>query len=286
MSADQIAAREAEELQKGRRELLAKLKSQEKKVDYYERAKRLEEIPLLKESMHLRQMQDEAFWEQQEKERIAALIDERKQLVATKERLSRMKADKDAFLQKLLKERNILYEEKLKDFEKLLAKEREKLLIARKAERKEERRQKYLKQKEEEEERKLAEKKRQEEEERERLEEIARKEREKKEQQQREEEERKRKEHEEMLERSQAKQRQRELELEKKLAAEDKLKEKESVSGGGGGGSTSWRRKNEPRGEASEPWRSSTQGKQNLLMNLMFVNQYFFLMRYLKIKTV
>lgn len=78
LSADQIAAREAEELQKGKRELLAKLKSQEKKVDYYERAKRLEEIPLLQDSMHLRQRQDEAFWEQQEKERIAAAIEERR----------------------------------------------------------------------------------------------------------------------------------------------------------------------------------------------------------------
>lgn len=239
---------------------MAKLKSQEKKVDYYERAKRLEEIPLLKENMHLRQKQDEAFWEQQEKERIAALIEERRQLVATKERLARMKVDKDAFLQKLMKERNILYEEKLKDFEKTLAKEREKLLIERKAKRKEERRLNYLRMKEEEEERKRAEKKRREEEERARLEEIARKEREEKERQQREEEEKKRKEHEEMLERTQAKQRQRELELEKKMA-EDRSKDKERD--GGGGGSGAWRRKNEGggRGEASEPWRSSTQGK-------------------------
>jgi uncharacterized metal-binding protein len=42
--------REVEELQKERRELTQKLKSQEKKVDYYERAKRLEEIPLLQKS--------------------------------------------------------------------------------------------------------------------------------------------------------------------------------------------------------------------------------------------
>lgn len=247
LSADQIAAREAEELQKGRRELLAKLKSQEKKVDYYERAKRLEEIPLLKESMHLRQLQDEAFWEQQEKERIAALLEERRQVVATKERLSRMKVDKDAFLQKLLKERNTLYEEKLKDFEKLVAKEREKLLIERKAERKEERRQAYLKMKAEEAERKLLEKKRREDEEKARLEEIARKEREEQERQQREEAERRKKEHEEMLERTQAKQRQRELELERKLA-EDRSRDKES---GGGGGASSWR---------NEQSRPSTQG--------------------------
>lgn len=110
MDADQIAAREAEELQKEKRELQAKLKSQEKKVDYFERAKRLEEIPLIQASMKERQLQDQAFWEQQEKERIQAAIEERKLAVATRERLQRMKTDKDAFLEKLRKERNSIYE--------------------------------------------------------------------------------------------------------------------------------------------------------------------------------
>lgn len=110
MDADQIAAREAEELQKERRELQAKLKSQEKKVDYLERAKRLEEIPLLQESMKVRQQQDQAFWEQQEAERIAFTIEERKLAVANRDRLIRMKLDKDAFLDKLNSERNIVYE--------------------------------------------------------------------------------------------------------------------------------------------------------------------------------
>lgn len=110
MNADQIAAKEAEEIQKGRKELQAKLKSQEKKVDYFERAKRLEEIPLIQASMKERQLQDQAFWEQQEKERIAAAIEERRIAVANRERLGRMKPDKDAFLEKLLKERNVVYE--------------------------------------------------------------------------------------------------------------------------------------------------------------------------------
>jgi translation initiation factor 3 subunit A len=53
---EQIAAREAEELQKERRELLQKLKSQEKKVDYFERAKRVEEIPLLQQAFEEKQV--------------------------------------------------------------------------------------------------------------------------------------------------------------------------------------------------------------------------------------
>lgn len=61
-------------------------------------------------NMKERQLQDQAFWEQQEKERIAAAIEERRIAVANRERLGRMKPDKDAFLEKLLKERNIVYE--------------------------------------------------------------------------------------------------------------------------------------------------------------------------------
>jgi translation initiation factor 3 subunit A len=43
-------------LQKERRELLQKLKSQEKKVDYFERAKRLEEMPLLQKAFEEKQV--------------------------------------------------------------------------------------------------------------------------------------------------------------------------------------------------------------------------------------
>lgn len=56
MDAEQIAQKEAEELQKEKREMQQKLKSQEKKVDYFERAKRLEEIPLLQKSFAQRQV--------------------------------------------------------------------------------------------------------------------------------------------------------------------------------------------------------------------------------------
>ncbi|RZB39620.1 eukaryotic translation initiation factor 3 subunit A [Asbolus verrucosus] len=267
LDADQIAAKEAEELQKERRELQAKLKSQEKKVDYFERAKRLEEIPLLQDSMKERQLQDQAFWEQQEKERIAAAIEERKLSVATRDRLARMKPDKDAFLEKLKKERNIVYEDKLKEFEKHMNEERQKRLLERKIKRKEERRSRYIKEKEEEEERKLAEQKRKEEEEKARLEEMAKKEREEKERAEREEREKKIKEQQEMLDRTGAKQRQRLEEIEKRLAEEseksrDKPKdswrskgaEREAPKRGEGG--DSWRRLDKPdEPKKIEAWR-------------------------------
>lgn len=56
MDADQITAREMEELQKERREMLQKLKSQEKKMDYFVRAMRIEEIPLLQKSLEENQV--------------------------------------------------------------------------------------------------------------------------------------------------------------------------------------------------------------------------------------
>lgn len=253
MDAEQIAAREAEELQKERRELQAKLKSQEKKVDYFERAKRLEEIPLLQASMKERQIQDQAFWEQQENERIQAAIEERQLAVANQKRMGRMKPDKDAFLEKLMKERNTVYEDKLRDFEKMLAEERKKRLSERRATRKEERRAKYYKEKEEERERKLEEERRRENEERERLEEIARKEREEQERIEREEKEKRDKERREMLERVAAKQKQKEEEIERKLQEQrEAVREKPKES-------SSWRRgdtKDGPkRSEPGDSWR-------------------------------
>nr|CAH7733430.1 unnamed protein product [Callosobruchus chinensis] len=216
LDADQIAAKEAEELQKERRELQAKLKSQEKKVDYFERAKRLEEIPLIQAAIKERQLQDQQFWEQQEKERIAAAIEERKLAVATRDRLARMKPDKEEFLQRLKKERNQMYEDKLKEFEKMLAEEKRKRLEERRAKRKEERRAKWLKEKQEE---------------RQRIEEAARKEREERERQEKEERERKQREHQEMLDRMAAKQRAKDLDVERRLQEERELGRDREVSG-------------------------------------------------------
>lgn len=56
MDAEQITAREMEELQKERREMLQKLKSQEKKMDYFIRAVRIEEIPLLQKAFEENQV--------------------------------------------------------------------------------------------------------------------------------------------------------------------------------------------------------------------------------------
>ncbi|CAG5076031.1 Similar to eIF3-S10: Eukaryotic translation initiation factor 3 subunit A (Aedes aegypti) [Cotesia congregata] len=172
LDAEQIAAREAEELQKERRELQQKLKSQEKKVDYLERAKRIEEIPLLKKAVEDKQELAKQQWEQQEQERILAAIEERSQAVATRERMSRMKEDADAFLDKILAERKSAYLERLQEFEVKFNEERAKRLLERKIARKAERKAKWEQERAEAAERKLQEELRiKQEEERKRIEE-------------------------------------------------------------------------------------------------------------------
>lgn len=242
MDAEAIAQREAEELMKERRELQARLKSQEKKVDYFERAKRLEEIPLLQKSLEEKQIQDKAFWEQQEKERIEQLIEDRARDVVTAERLSRMHVHRDEYMSRLQSERGAAHQAKLKAYQEKLAVEREKRLAERRQQRIQKRRQEWLAEKRRAEER-AAEEARKVKEEEERRE---REEREKKKQEelaaQRELKERKEREHAEMLARVEAKARAKEAEVQRRL------EEQKSTS------LSSWRRGDPPRpGEKAAP---------------------------------
>lgn len=224
LDAEQIAAREAEELQKERREMQQKLKSQEKKVDYLERAKRIEEIPLLEKAVVEKAEQAKQRWEQQEQERILAAIEERREAVATRERMARMKEEHDSFLEKILAERKSIYLEKEHAFEKMLNEARAKRLLERKIQRKEERRANWLKERAEAAERKRLEELRlRQEEERLRMEEERAK-REEEERARRAEEETREAERLAKLQKQAEIVRQREAEIEKKLE-EQRLKE-------------------------------------------------------------
>merc|ERR1712183_262396 len=66
---DDIVARQVEELEKEKKELQVRLKAQEKKVDHLERAKRLEELPLLKAEHEELKEEAKKLWAEQEKER-------------------------------------------------------------------------------------------------------------------------------------------------------------------------------------------------------------------------
>merc|ERR1711881_186802 len=111
-----------------------------------ERAKRLEEIPLLKEEFVKFKDDAREEWIEQEKERIEGEKKERDLAVLSSERLGRMKEDKDKYLENLLNEGKQAFDRKLKEFTKLRDDEREKRMEIRKA---------WVKQKEEEEQRRL-----------------------------------------------------------------------------------------------------------------------------------
>lgn len=173
---DFIMAKQVEQLEKEKKELQERLKNQEKKIDYFERAKRLEEIPLIKSAYEEQRIKDMDLWEQQEEERITTMQLEREKALEHKNRMTRMLEDRDLFVTRLKAARQSVYEEKLKQFEERLAEERHNRLEERKRQRKEERKITYYREKEEEEQRRAEEQMLKEREEKERAERAKREE--------------------------------------------------------------------------------------------------------------
>uniref|UniRef100_A0A8C6UVZ6 Eukaryotic translation initiation factor 3 subunit A n=1 Tax=Neogobius melanostomus TaxID=47308 RepID=A0A8C6UVZ6_9GOBI len=202
---DFIMAKQVEQLEKEKKELQERLKNQEKKIDYFERAKRLEEIPLIKKAYEEQRVKDMELWELQEEERISNMKVEREKALEHKKRMSRMIEDKESFLSKITAARSCIYEDKLKTFEVRLVEERKKRLEERKRKRKEDRRNEFYRMKEEEAQRIHEEQLKKEREDAERLE-----------QEQREEEEREYQERLRKLEEQERKQRARQQEIEER----------------------------------------------------------------------
>jgi len=136
------------------KEQLLRLKSQEKRIDHFERAKRIEEIPVIVKYVEEKKGSEKVEWETHEAERICHLIEERKIAVATRDRIKRMRDDKNKFLSDLLESRRHVFVEKVKNFEEELARVRNFRLQKRKEERKEDRQMRYRQQIEDEERRK------------------------------------------------------------------------------------------------------------------------------------
>merc|ERR1712018_711572 len=144
LDTDTIMMKQVEELENEKRLLVARLKAQEKKMDHMERAKRKGEIPLLKEAIKNDLEDDTLLWKQKEKDRIAQAIKDREEAVSHRDRLARMKEDKDNFMATLLTQRKAQFDTKLKEYNKMFEEQRSVRLEERKAQRKEERRQKYI----------------------------------------------------------------------------------------------------------------------------------------------
>lgn len=146
---DDLLNKQVEQLDRERKELQTKLRQQERKVDHIERAKRQEEIPLLQSEYDEFKVNDFEFWEQHEKERIKAIKEERALAIQERNRLIRMKEDRDKFLLRLQEARSSLFEEKMSEFKKTWEAERKNRLTERKLKRKEERKIQWLKEQEE-----------------------------------------------------------------------------------------------------------------------------------------
>jgi translation initiation factor 3 subunit A len=120
------------------------LRSQEKKIDHLERAKRIEEIPLLEKYLAERKVQDKLLWKQQEEERIAQLQEERKVAMLHRDRLMRMRVDKEKFIDNLKSARRSVFKEKLAEFETMYT-VRSDRLKQRREQRREQRRIQWIK---------------------------------------------------------------------------------------------------------------------------------------------
>ncbi|KAI7805257.1 eukaryotic translation initiation factor 3 subunit A [Triplophysa rosa] len=246
---DFIMAKQVEQLEKEKKELQERLKNQEKKIDYFERAKRLEEIPLIKKAYEEQRIKDMELWELQEEERISNMKTEREKALEHKQRMSRMMEDKENFLSKIKAARSFIYEEKLKQFEERLVEERKKRIEERKKQRKEDRRKAFYSQKEEEAQRIHEEQLKKEREERERVE-----------QEQREEEEREYQERLRKLEEQERKQRARQQEIEereRRKEEERKVPEEKPIKEWGEREEGGWRK----RGEGESDWRRPVENK-------------------------
>ncbi|OTF77156.1 eukaryotic translation initiation factor 3 subunit A-like protein [Euroglyphus maynei] len=138
-----------EQLEKERREQLAKQRKLERKVDHFERAKRLEEIPLLKQQYEEWRVQDQELWAKTQELKIIAMKEERELALKERERFARVLKDKADFEKRVLEGRHEEYEEKLRNFDRIVEEERKKRLEARRQKRIEERRVAYMKEKQE-----------------------------------------------------------------------------------------------------------------------------------------
>ncbi|XP_065925615.1 eukaryotic translation initiation factor 3 subunit A isoform X3 [Magallana gigas] len=167
LNVEDIMAKQVEQLEKEKEELIDRIKNQEKEFDYFARAKRLEEIPLLKKQYEQEKKVAREFFELQEAKKIEQLNRDRQMALASRDRLNRMKTDKDEFLNLFRGQRKEMFEKKLAEFEARVSEERKKRLYERKEKRREDRRQKWIQERAKEEKRRKGEQLKREREERE-----------------------------------------------------------------------------------------------------------------------
>lgn len=137
-----------EQARKEQKEQVQKQKRLERKIDHLERAKRLEEIPLLEAEYEKWHELNEKYWQESERQRIQDIIDERHLAVSLSERLTKIREDAADFAATVDERHKSIFQTRLQDFNAKLDDERTKRLEARRIRRREERRIQWLKEKE------------------------------------------------------------------------------------------------------------------------------------------
>lgn len=143
-----LHAKRVEQLEKERKEALSKQRKVERKLDHFERAKRIEELELLQKQYEEWRVTDREVWDECEKLRIEADKVEREVSLKERERFRRVLGDKEEFTRRVLETRQNEFAERIASFETIVTEERKKRLAARREKRIEERRVRYNKEKE------------------------------------------------------------------------------------------------------------------------------------------
>lgn len=137
-----------EQAKKEQKELFQKQRRLERKIDHLERAKRLEEIPLLEKDYEKWREIDRKIWEECENQRIADILAERELAKTLSRRLHKLKSDAETFAATVNERHQTTYEAKLAAFNAKLEQEKVSRLEARRIKRREERRAQWIKEKE------------------------------------------------------------------------------------------------------------------------------------------
>lgn len=137
-----------EQAKKEQKELFQKQRRLERRIDHLERAKRLEEIPLLEKEYEKWREVDRKIWEECENQRIADILAERELAKTLSRRLHKLRSNAETFAEQVNEKHKATYESKLAAFNTKVEQERSARLEARKIKRREERRAQYIKEKE------------------------------------------------------------------------------------------------------------------------------------------
>lgn len=143
-----ILSKHFEQVIREKKGLTLRLQKQERTTNHMERAKRIEEVPLLEHKYEEEKDVSKSTWEKDEKRRIETALEERAHNVRKKERLLVMKDHLNEFVGKIRERNKLEYLEKCNDFQITLEQEREKRLKERAVKRKEQRRLQWIEEQE------------------------------------------------------------------------------------------------------------------------------------------